>query len=183
MVALQTTHAQTKACILSSVSTARFEGKPVTRKTAIVLSESERRSLNELLAKGRVSARYARRVRVIVLSDQGLKGVEIAQRLQLSVGQVSRIRAAFLLGGASSLADKRHPGRRDHAVSSETALMIARIAASAPPHGHKRWSTRLIAAKVGLTSATIAKVLRRMKAASLAARRTGDTVCEGAPLT
>ncbi|HWA77326.1 MAG TPA: helix-turn-helix domain-containing protein [Polyangiaceae bacterium] len=145
------------------MSTASNDRKPIVRKAAISLSQSERQSLHALLANDAVSARHARRVRVILLSDEGLLGIEIAKRVQLSVGQVSRIRKAYLARGSASLADKPHPGRRDHAVPRETAQLIARIAASPPPNGRKRWSTRLIAAEVGLTSATIAKVLRRIQ--------------------
>lgn len=141
----------------------RTNRKPVERKVrALTLADEERQRLLDTLARPTTSQRYARRVRVILLSGEGLKGVEIAERLRLSVGQVSRIRKAFLVFGLSSLADKPHPGRRDHAVPPETIELITRIAASAPPVGHTRWSTRLIAAKVGLTSATIAKVLRKL---------------------
>lgn len=145
----------------NGVDSSQLPRKPI-RKVALTLREGERQALLAQLARADVSVRYARRVRVVLLSDEGLKGVEIAQRLELSVGQVSRIRKAFQHRGLSSLADKPHPGRRDHAVTRETVAQILRIAASPPPHGRKRWSTRLIAAMVALTSATVAKVLRRV---------------------
>jgi len=134
--------------------------KPFVRKVSIVLTGTDRQRLLAQLERDDASLRYIRRVQVILLSDEGLKGVDIARRLKLSVGQVSRIRKVFQALGPSSLADKPHPGRRDHAVSRERVALILRLAASPPPHGRKRWSTRLIAAEVGLTSPTVAKVLR-----------------------
>ena len=98
---------------------------------------------------------------MVLLSADGIAGAEIARRLNLSAGQVSRIRRRFAEHGVAGLATRPHVGRKDHAVSPETTERIIRISASTPPHGRPRWSSRLIAAHVGLTSATVAKVLRR----------------------
>lgn len=135
-----------------------------------MLTARERATLLSLLASPETSRNHARRVRVVLLSADGVPGVEIALRLRLSAGQVSRIRARFDQRRIEGLADEKHPGRRDHAVSSELVQAIERLASSPPPEGRRRWSTRLIASRVGLTSATVAKVLRRARAESEASR-------------
>jgi transposase len=97
---------------------------------------------------------------VVLLSAQGIPGVEIARRLSLSVGQVSRIRKRFERDAVAGLADQPKAGRKDHAVPAEKVERIVTLAVSPPPTGYGRWSTRLIARRVNLTSATVAKVLR-----------------------
>jgi transposase len=96
----------------------------------------------------------------VLLAGQGVSGVEIARQLELSVGQVSRIRQRFLQRGVAGLAESPHLGRRDHAVPEQAVALVTALAKSPPPAGRKRWSTRLIAAQVGLSSATVAKILR-----------------------
>src|SRR6185436_2810907 len=47
-----------------------------------------------------------------------------------------------------------------HAVPPETVERIVQMALSPPPAGRSRWTTRLLAREVHLTSSTVAKVLR-----------------------
>ncbi|HET9931913.1 MAG TPA: helix-turn-helix domain-containing protein [Polyangiaceae bacterium] len=142
----------------------RSERSTARKKHELALTARERSALLSLLSSPDTTRNHARRVRVVLLSADGLRGVEIAQRLRLSPGQVSRIRARFAERRVEGLADEKHPGRRDHAVSSEQVQAIERLSLSPPPEGRTRWSTRLIASRVGLTSATVAKVLRRTRA-------------------
>ncbi len=147
------------------------------KRPSLLLSDEDRRTLTKLASDPKLEASHARRVRVILLSADGVAGAEIARRLDLSPGQVSRIRRRFAEHGVAGLATRPHLGRRDHAVPPETTERIILISVSTPPPGKPRWSSRLIAARVGLTSATVAKVLRRARsqtgAASMSAA-TGD---------
>jgi transposase len=131
------------------------------KRSSVVLSEEERRTLTRLAGDPKLEAAHARRVRVILLTADGVAGAEIARRLSLSPGQVSRIRRRFAEHGVPGLATRPHRGRRDHAVSPETTERIMLISASTPPPGRARWGGRLFAARGGGTSATVAKVLRR----------------------
>jgi transposase len=144
------------------------------KRPSVALSGVERQTLNRLANDPKLDPAHVRRVRVVLLSADGVAGAEIARRLNLSPGQVSRIRRRFAEHGVSGLATRPHLGRRDHAVSPETTERIIRISASTPPLGRPRWSSRLIAARVGLTSATVAKVLRRAGGAQNATQRNDD---------
>lgn len=136
---------------------------------ALLLTDEAKHELCALIDARDASPGQIRRARVILLSAQGLGGGEVARRLGLSVGQVSRIRTRFLESGARGLVDQPHVGRRDHAVSPELAARIVALSTSTPPPGRTRWSTRLIADVVGLTSATVSKILRRARGDELAA--------------
>jgi hypothetical protein len=122
------------------------------KRPSLELSGEERRTLNQLASDPKLDPAHARRVRVILLSADGVPGAEIAKRLSLSPGQVSRIRRRFAEHGVSGLATRPHLGRKDHAVSPETTE------------------------RVGLTSATVAKVLRRAGSSTALTMRTGANV-------
>jgi transposase len=124
------------------------------------LNTSERRSLERLLAKPSAHAGHARRARVVMLIADGVSGGEVAKRVGLTAVQVSRIRRRFAESGVPGLAERQRSGRKDHAVSAETVEQIVQIALSPPPAGRNRWTTRLLARRFSLTSATISKVLR-----------------------
>jgi hypothetical protein len=151
------------ACILSFVN-----------RPSVALSGVERQTLNKLVSDPKLDPAHVRRVRVVLLSADGVAGADIARRLNLSPGQVSRIRRRFTEHGVAGLATRPHVGRKDHAVSPETTERIIRISSSTPPPGRPRWSSRLIAAHVGLTSATVAKVLRRAVGAQSMTERSDD---------
>ncbi|MGC4087968.1 MAG: helix-turn-helix domain-containing protein [Polyangiaceae bacterium] len=135
------------------------------RRIHVQLEQSEREAILRILSESELSPGHARRLRVVLLSADDVSGIEIARRLELSVGQVSRIRARFVRGGVTGLADAPHPGRHDHGVSAELMAHVRALAETPPPPGRSRWSSRLIAARVGLSSATVAKILRGARGA------------------
>ncbi len=100
-------------------------------------------------------------MRVILLSAEGVAGREIPRRLDLSPEQVSRIRSRFRAEGVKGLDERPKAGRKDHAVAADTVEQIVQLAMSPPPAGRSRWTTRLLAKRVGLTSGCVSDVLRR----------------------
>jgi transposase len=116
--------------------------------------------LETLVARPSAPAGLVWRARVILLSAAGISGVDIAGRLDLSREAVSRIRRRFVDAGVDGLFDRPKPGRRDHAVPSETIEQIIQLALSPPPAGRSRWTTRLLAETVGRTSGCVSDVLR-----------------------
>jgi transposase len=74
---------------------------------------------------------------------------------------VSRIRRRFCDTGVAGLATRPKAGRKDHAVPAATVERLVELAMSPPPAGRSRWTTRLLAQEVGLTSGCVSDVLRR----------------------
>jgi transposase len=87
-------------------------------------------------------------------------GLEIAERVGITKQHVSRIRARFVAGGVDGLAEQPKAGRKDHAVPAETVEKIVQTTLSPPPAGRSRWTTRLLAKKFKVTSATVSRILR-----------------------
>ncbi|HEX4340392.1 MAG TPA: helix-turn-helix domain-containing protein [Polyangiaceae bacterium] len=132
----------------------------VTESRRLILDAERRRELEAFVARADARPAHVRRAKVVLLAADGLRNNEIARRLSLSVGQVSRIRNRYQQASIEGLADRPRGGRKDHAVPPEKKRLVLSIAQSTPPVGRVRWTTRLIGARVGLCSATVAKVLR-----------------------
>lgn len=127
----------------------------------VELSAKQRRELKQLVARATESAQVVRRAQVVLWSADDVTGAEIARRLQLSAEAVSRIRRRFVETGVAGLATRPKAGRKDHAVPAETVEHVVDLAMSPPPAGRSRWTTRLLAKEVGLTSGCVSDLLRR----------------------
>src|SRR5499426_3485418 len=131
------------------------------RRMVVGLTAKQRRELEHLVARATDSAQVIRRAHVVLWSADGVAGADIARRLQLSAEAVSRIRRRFLDGGVAGLATRPKGGRTDHAVPTATVERVVELAMSPPPAGRSRWTTRLLAKEVGLTSGCVSDLLRR----------------------
>lgn len=125
------------------------------------LTRREKRDLEAIVARRSNPAGMVRRARVVLLSAAGESGVSIAEKLDLSVVSVSRIRRRFVDGRVDAVTERAKAGRKDHAVKPRVEKQIVELAMSPPPAGRSRWTTRLIAEQVALTSGCISDVLRR----------------------
>ncbi len=131
------------------------------RVNEIVLKAKQRQALQKLVARPSEAAGVVRRARVVLLSDEGVAGSEVATRLGMSREGVSRIRRRFLEDGVEGLADQPKAGRKDHALTADTVDKLIQLAMSPPPAGRARWTTRLLAKQFGITSGAVSDALRR----------------------
>ncbi len=127
----------------------------------VAVTTAQRRELTQMVTKAIAPAQEVRRAQVILWSADGITGTEIARRLQVSAEAVSRIRRRFCDGGVAALATRPKAGRKDHAVAAATVQRVVELAMSPPPAGRSRWTTRLLATEVRLTSGCVSDVLRR----------------------
>ena len=115
----------------------------------IKLTPKQREELEAMVSRSSERAGLVRRARVILLTDAGVSGREIALRLDLSPEHVSRLRRRFCDEGAG-LAERPKAGRKDHAVP---APMTSRApdgcgvpACSVRQSASSRWSIAAAAA-------------------------------------
>ena len=131
------------------------------RPGLINLTAKKRAELETMVARPSAPAGLVRRARVILLSADGVTGVEVATRLDLTPEAVSRIRRRFRAEGTAGLADRPKTGRTDNKVPPATVERVVQLAMSPPPPGRTRWTTRLLGKAVGLSSKCISKLLRK----------------------
>jgi transposase len=121
----------------------------------VAVTAKQRRELTQIVAQAVAPAQEVRRAQVILWSADGVAGAEIAHRLQVSAEAVSRVRRRFIQTGVAGLATRPKAGRKDHAVPAVTVERVLELAMSPPPAGRSRWTTRLLAKEVELTSGCV----------------------------
>jgi transposase len=123
------------------------------KKYRVKLSDVEQEKLQELTSSGTINVRKYKRARVLLLADEAHKegcksDKEIAERVDISVPTIGRIRRRFVEEGLeSALNEKPRPGK-PKTFTGEQRAQITALACSEPPEGHTRWSLRLLADKL-----------------------------------
>jgi transposase len=123
----------------------------------IELSDAERGQL-EAWTRRRTSAQaLAQRSWVVLLAADGLKNTEIAERLGVSRGTAATWRARFAEHRLDGLLDEPRPGRPRTVSDEQVEEVIVKTLESAPRDA-THWSTRSLAAEVGLTQSAVHRI-------------------------
>lgn len=120
--------------------------------TPIVLSESEKESLESWLRAGSTEQRHAERARIVLAANEGLGTVEIAGRLGTRPARVSKWRTRFARDRLAGLADAPRPGAAPRYDETTTKRILA-LLDEPPPDGHATWTGSLLAKVLGDVSA------------------------------
>jgi len=113
--------------------------------------------LERLQRASTTPAGYVRRARAVLMMAQAVPGVEIARVTGLHPVQVSRIRQRYAHEGLAGLADRPRSGRPPTLTAQKTASIVA-LTLKAPGAGRTHWSTRDLAARVGVSHATVHRI-------------------------
>jgi transposase len=125
----------------------------------IELSDSERDQL-EAWARRRTSAQaLAQRSRIVLAAAEGLKNTEIAARLGVDRNMVMRWRSRFAERRLDGLLDEPRPGRPRTVTDEQVEEVIVKTLESTPKDA-THWSTRSMAAEVGLTQSAVHRIWR-----------------------
>jgi transposase len=112
--------------------------------TPFVLSDLDLITLNQLVAKGKESARKLNRARALQFSHQGHKPQGVSALLGISVPTVYNLRKRYRQAGLErALSEKARPGQ-PRKVTAEVEAEITAIACSEAPDGSVRWTANLI---------------------------------------
>lgn len=122
---------------------------------AIVVSDEQRAMLESMVRSQTIDVRAARRARIVLLAGEGLGDRDIAWQLAIGRIQAARWRARFAAGGVEAiLADLPRSGRKPRIDAAE----IVRVTTQTAPAGATHWSTRTLAAHLGISDTTVLKV-------------------------
>ena len=131
-----------------------------------VLSRKDRAVLEERAASRSAPHASVVRARIVLLAADGVRNVDIAARIGLSVDAVSRWRKRFSLHGLAGLADRPRSGR-PRRFGSEVVAGIKALACEPPEKRAvplSRWSSTELAAQAvdeGLVAAISSSTVRR----------------------
>jgi transposase-like protein len=131
---------------------------PNRAAAALGLREGDRERLVSMTRSTTVRAGLARRARVVLLAADGVSNTAISQRVGLSRPKVIAWRQRYERSGIAGLADAERSGRPrriDHAA------IVAETLRPPPKRlGVTHWSSRLLAAHLGIGNATVARAWR-----------------------
>ncbi len=124
----------------------------------LAVSESEAETLRAMTRAGTTEQRAALRARIILRAAEGVANVAIAAELGVSVPTVGLWRTRFRERGLAGLADAERTGRP--AIYGREIRERVLATTLTPPEGTTHWSTRRLAAAVGVSPNTILRIWR-----------------------
>jgi transposase len=109
--------------------------------------------------RGKSAQALALRSRVVLAAAEGLKNTEIAARLSVDHGTVRRWRTRFAHDRLAGLLDEPRPGRPRTVTDPQVEEVIIKTLETTPTDA-THWSTRSMAAEVGLSQSAVSRIWR-----------------------
>lgn len=139
------------------------------KKYVVDLTPEERTTLEQLLQRGKSSARKLTRARILLQADDGLTDEEIATALEVGVATVERTRQRFVEANLEALNEHPRPGGQRKLNGKQEAHLIA-VACTPAPGGQARWTLQLLAERVvdlgfveSIARETVRQVLKKTR--------------------
>jgi transposase len=132
-----------------------YMGRPISR---IEVTELERQELQRRVRAHRVSKRDSLRAAIVLRRADGIKQVQIAHDLGVSLACVNKWSQRFECHGLDGLRDQPGRGRRPSIPVGTVEQVITRV--TQPPPPHTRWSVRTMARAVGISPDSVHRIWR-----------------------
>jgi transposase len=132
---------------------------PSSAAVAVVLSDEERDELERWTRRRSSAQGLALRARIVLLAGEGLTNTQIARRLGISRPPVAKWRKRFAEHRLDGLTDEPRPGRPRSIGDEQVEEVIVRTLESTPKNA-THWSTRSMAAEVGLSREAVGRIWR-----------------------
>ncbi len=129
------------------------------RAVEVVLAGGERETLERWVRRRKSSQALALRCRIVLGAAAGETNKSIAAALGCSANTVSRWRRRFAERRLEGLVDEPRPGAPRTVSDEDVEEVIVKTLESAPA-GATHWSTRSMAAEVGLSQSTVSRIWR-----------------------
>ena len=108
-----------------------------------------------------IRAGLAQRARIVLLAGEGLSNTEIATRVGVSRPTVIHWRDRYAEGGLGALEDRKRSGRPPRVDEAE--VVVATLTPPPERLGVTHWSSRLLAAELGIGFATVSRIWRNWR--------------------
>ncbi len=131
-------------------------GRPVAE---LVLLGDERDELERLTKRAMVNRNLAFRARLVLACASGMTNTAVARRYRTTNQTVGKWRKRFVQDRLEGLYDEPRPGAPRSVTDAEVEAVLVK-ALEEKPKGRTHWSTRSMAAHVGLSHATIGRIWR-----------------------
>ena len=133
-----------------------------TAPMELTLTATDRDDLERVVRATTTPAGIARRARCVLLLADGHSYSAVCTALGVTDRFVARWKRRFAEGGVLALVDAPRSGRPDHRLSPVVEARILRITREErPPAPLTHWTSRRLAARVGVSNWTVLQVWRR----------------------
>jgi transposase len=132
---------------------------PIPTAVLIELSEQERAQLESWARRRNSAQALAQRCRIVLLAAEGLNNTEISGRLGVDRSMARRWRVRFSAQRLDGLLDEPRPGK-PRTISDEQVEQVIIKTLESTPKDATHWSTRSMAAEVGLTQSAVHRIWR-----------------------
>ena len=125
----------------------------------IELDEGEREQLESWARRPKSAQALALRSRIVLAAGDGLKNTEIAERLGIAHASARKWRNRFAEHRLDGLVDEPRPGRPRTVTDAQVEEVIVKTLETTPKDA-THWSTRSMAAEVGLSQTAVSRIWR-----------------------
>jgi transposase len=123
------------------------------------LSDDEREALERLAVSGSAPHRVVVQAKALLLAAEGVANYEIARRCGVSANSVREWRKRFPVLGVEGIGKvAKGRGRRSWLPDGTVAAVMKATLEQSPPDGSTHWSTRSMAAYIGVGKDTVQRI-------------------------
>jgi transposase len=130
-----------------------------TRLEPLVLSEAERRTLENWAKRRKTAQGLALRARIVLACAEGRSNTAVAARLRVSRNTVRKWRDRFLARRLDGLGDEPRPGVPRTISDAQVEEVVVRTLEETP-EGATHWSKRELARRVGISATSVHRIWR-----------------------
>jgi len=130
-----------------------------SRLAPLVLSQAERRTLENWARRRKTAQGLALRARIVLACAEGGSNVAVAVRLRVSRTTVNKWRARFLARRLSGRGDEPRPGVPRTITDAQVEEVVVR-ALEEIPAGATHWSKQELARRVGISPTSVHRIWR-----------------------
>jgi transposase len=132
-------------------------GRP--KKHQLVVSPAQRAELERIARQSRSSRSASFRARIVLECAEGASNAAVAAKLRTTGFTVGLWRNRFIADGIAGLGDEPRPGA-PREIGDDKIERVVRLTLEKTPKGATHWSSRMLAARTGLSQSTISRVWR-----------------------
>jgi transposase len=132
-------------------------GRPVPE---LVLSEEERETLQRWARRPTSAQALALRAKIVLACAERATNKAVAAQLSVTPQMVGKWRARFVADRLGGLSDEPRSGRPRTITDAKVEQVVTATLEQAPPDDGTHWSTRMMAARTGLTQTAVSRIWR-----------------------
>lgn len=132
-------------------------GRPTAK---LELSDDERETLQRWARRPKSAQALALRAKIVLACAEGATNKAVATEFSVTPQMVGKWRARFVADRLAGLSDEDRPGRPRTITDAHVEQVVIATLEQAPPDEGTHWSTRMMAARTGLTQTAVSRIWR-----------------------